>query len=246
VPELETLVAEQPLREGLWAQLMLALYRSDRQADALRTYARLRSHLGEELGIGPSKELVRLEEAILLQQPELDWQAPDQRTQPLPKGVVTFLLSDILGSASRGERQPEATADAAARHDELMHEVVAAHGGTLLKARGKDDRTFSVFSQARDALAAGLSAQRTLQSEDSPESTPLSVRVALHTGEAFVRDGNYHGPTVDRAARMLSLGTPGELLVSQETGEIVRDDLPEQATLVDLCARVLDDALENT
>jgi class 3 adenylate cyclase len=137
-------------------------------------------------------------------------------------------------------------AHAAARHDELMHEVVAAHGGTLLKARGKDDRTFSVFSQARDALAAGLSAQRTLQSEDSPESTPLSVRVALHTGEAVVRDGNYHGPTVDRAARMLSLGTPGELLVSQETGEIVRDDLPEQATLVDLCARVVDDALENT
>ena len=52
---------------------MLALYRSDRQADALRAYGRLRRHLGEELGIEPSKELVGLEEAILLQKPELDW-----------------------------------------------------------------------------------------------------------------------------------------------------------------------------
>ena len=84
VAELESLVAQHPLRERLWAHLMLALYRSDRQADALRAYGRLRRRLGEELGIEPSRELARLEEAILLQKPELDWQPPQHaRTDAL-------------------------------------------------------------------------------------------------------------------------------------------------------------------
>jgi DNA-binding SARP family transcriptional activator len=241
VPELESLVAEHPLREGLWAQLMLALYRSDRQADALRTYAGLRRHLGEELGIEPSKELVRLEEAILRQQPELDWQASDQVTEPLPSGMVTFLLSDIVGSTSLWEEHPKAMADAVNRHDELMHAAVTAHGGAVLKARGEDDSTSSVFTQASDALAAALSAHRALLSEAWPASTPLSVRMALHTGEAFERDGDYDGPTVNLAHRIRSLGVGGEVLVSQATGELVRDDLPEHATLVDVAARALSD-----
>ena len=71
VPELEVLVAEHPLRERLWAQLMLALYGCDRQADALRAYGRLRAHLREELGIEPSRELQRLEASILRQDRDL-------------------------------------------------------------------------------------------------------------------------------------------------------------------------------
>jgi DNA-binding SARP family transcriptional activator/pimeloyl-ACP methyl ester carboxylesterase len=76
VPELEALVTAHPLRERLWAQLMVALYRCGRQADALRAYGRLRGHLAEELGIDPSAELAGLEEAILLHKPELDWHPP--------------------------------------------------------------------------------------------------------------------------------------------------------------------------
>lgn len=72
VPELEALVAESPLREHLWALLMLALYRWGRQADALRAYQQLASALGEQLGIEPSTELRELENRILLQDSELD------------------------------------------------------------------------------------------------------------------------------------------------------------------------------
>jgi predicted ATPase/DNA-binding SARP family transcriptional activator len=72
----EAAVAEHPLQERLWRLLMLALYRSGRQADALRAFQRLRAHLGEELGIDPSTDLVELDEAILLQKVELDWVPP--------------------------------------------------------------------------------------------------------------------------------------------------------------------------
>lgn len=76
VGELRALAVAHPLRERIWGQLILALYRNGRQADALRAYGELRAHLAEELGIDPSPGLQRLEEAVLLQKPELDWRAP--------------------------------------------------------------------------------------------------------------------------------------------------------------------------
>jgi predicted ATPase/DNA-binding SARP family transcriptional activator len=76
VVDLEAAVGAEPLQERRWAQLMLALYRSGRQSDALHAYERLRTVLGEQLGIEPAPELKALEEAILLQKPELDWKPP--------------------------------------------------------------------------------------------------------------------------------------------------------------------------
>jgi tetratricopeptide (TPR) repeat protein len=73
IGDLEAAARGNPSRERLWARWMLALYRCGRQAEALSTYQELRAHLGEELGITPSPDLVALEEAILLQKPELDW-----------------------------------------------------------------------------------------------------------------------------------------------------------------------------
>ena len=76
VAPLRALLGQHPLRERMWGQLMLALYRCGRQAEALRAFSELRRRLDDELGIAPSPSLRRLEEAVLLQKPELDWQPP--------------------------------------------------------------------------------------------------------------------------------------------------------------------------
>ena len=90
VGELEALVAEHPFREALWGQLMLALYRSGRQADALRRFQRLRRVLADELGIEPSAPIVRLESQILRQDPQLDLQPPPP-PHNLPAVISSFV-----------------------------------------------------------------------------------------------------------------------------------------------------------
>jgi DNA-binding SARP family transcriptional activator len=76
VGELRRLADSYPLREPLWAQLMLALYRSDRQAEALRAFGRLRANLAGALGIDPSPALQQLGELVRLQKPDLEWRPP--------------------------------------------------------------------------------------------------------------------------------------------------------------------------
>ncbi|HUU61039.1 MAG TPA: BTAD domain-containing putative transcriptional regulator, partial [Acidimicrobiia bacterium] len=98
VPELEALTAEHPLRERLWAQYMVALYRSDRQAEALRAYQGLSTRLGEELGIEPSPDLRRLEESILLQDPDLDVPEGLQR----PSSLRGYQLLERIGEGAFG------------------------------------------------------------------------------------------------------------------------------------------------
>jgi DNA-binding SARP family transcriptional activator/tetratricopeptide (TPR) repeat protein len=243
IPELESLVGQHPLRERLWALLILALYRSDRQAEALRAYARLRGILGEEFGIEPSRELARLEEAVLLHDPELDWQPARSKgggtPAAPPSGVVTFLLTDIVGSTALWEQQPKVMAEVVTLHHALVAAAVAAHHGSLLKARGERDSTFSVFARATDALNAALAAQRALHDEPWPESVDLSLRMALHSGEAFEREGDYYGPAVNRAARIRGLAFGGQVLLSQSTVELVQDDLPDGSNLVELGAQSL-------
>jgi DNA-binding SARP family transcriptional activator len=242
ISELESLCATWPLREHLWALRMTALYRAGRQAEALRAYQQLRANLAEELGIEPSPELRQLEQAVLEQRAELSappstsspTTTPQMAPAPLPTGVVTFLLTDIVGSSELWEAMPKEMGDALALHDQVVSLEVAASAGAVLKARGEGDSTFSVFTRASDAAAAALAVQAALAVAAWPDGIALSVRMALHTGEAVERDGDYYGPAVNRAARLRGLASGGQILVSAATAQLLQDRLPQDAFLVDL------------
>ena len=104
--------------------------------------------------------------------------------------------------------------------------------GVVVKTTG--DGLHAVFASARGAVAAAVDAQLALGAEDWTLPEPLRVRMGLHTGEADLRSGDYYGPAVNRAARVSAAGHGGQILVSHATEELVRDDLPEGAGLVDL------------
>jgi class 3 adenylate cyclase len=114
-------------------------------------------------------------------------------------GTVTFLFTDIEGSTKLWERSPEAMSEALARHDKILHETIEIHGGHVFKTVG--DAFFAAFSTATDALEAGLESQRKLFSSEWGQTGPLRVRMALHTGAAEERDGDYFGPPLNRVAR---------------------------------------------
>jgi predicted ATPase/class 3 adenylate cyclase len=150
----------------------------------------------------------------------------------LPTGTVTFLFTDIEGSTRLWEQHPEAMRAALARHDALLRHAIGTYGGRVFKSMG--DAFCAAFATAPEALVAALSGQRALQAEAWNETGPLQVRMALHTGAAEERDGDYFGPPLNRVARLLEAGRGGQILLSLATQELARDRLPEGASLRDL------------
>ena len=237
IGELEAAVADAPLRERRWGQLMLALYRAGRQGDALGAYQRARTLLADELGIDPGPELRRLEGAIVAQDASLEIVVAQQH--PSVMRAVTFLLTDIEGSTAAWEADAEAMALALARHDELAEQVVTSRGGRLIKTRGEGDATFSVFERPSAAAAAAMELQDAISREQWHLREPIRIRIALHTGEVELRDGDYFGRAVNRAARLKSLAAGGQILCSGATAELVIDSLPDDVVLADLGLREL-------
>src|SRR2546428_2445421 len=159
----------------------------------------------------------------------------------LRSGTITFLFTDIEGSTRLWEQHPEAMREALARHDELVTAGLERHGGLVVKSRGEGDSFFAVFARATDALAAACALQQALVWEPWPTPTPLRVRVALHTGEADLREGDYYGAAVNRCARLRAIAHGGQVLLSLATEELVRETLPEGASLRDLGLHRLQD-----
>ncbi|WP_198048950.1 BTAD domain-containing putative transcriptional regulator [Mycobacterium triplex] len=237
IGDLEAAVAEAPLRERRWGQLMLALYRAGRQGEALGAYQRVRSLLADELGVDPGPELRRLEAAIVAQDASLD--VAVAQTLSSVTRAVTFLLTDIEGSTAAWEADPDAMAIALARHDELVEQVVTSRAGRLVKTRGEGDATFSVFERPSAAAAAAIELQDAITHEPWALREPMRVRMALHTGEVELRDGDYFGRAVNRVARLRSLAEGGQILCSGATAELVIDSLADDVMLDDLGMRQL-------
>src|SRR6266545_2462204 len=155
--------------------------------------------------------------------------AVSREQQALPSGTVTFLFTDIVGSTQLWEQHHAAMGTALARHDTLLRQAIGAHGGVVFKTVG--DSVHAVFARAPDALAAALDAQRALQQERWDSTGALRVRMALHSGAAELRDGDYFGGPLNRAARILTLGHGGQILLSRATHDLVVDDLPPATSL---------------
>ncbi|MFN8526764.1 MAG: adenylate/guanylate cyclase domain-containing protein [Chloroflexota bacterium] len=152
----------------------------------------------------------------------------------LPRGTVTFLFTDIEGSTRRWEHDPDRMRAALARHDVLLAAAIEQHEGVVVKARGEGDSIFAVFDRATDAADAAISIQKSLSAEVWPTTEPIRVRMALHTGEAELRDGDYYGAAVNRCARLRAAGHGGQILLSRSTFDLIRDAPPAGVSLISL------------
>jgi predicted ATPase/class 3 adenylate cyclase/DNA-binding CsgD family transcriptional regulator len=160
----------------------------------------------------------------------------------LPTGTVTYLLTDVEGSTLQWAEEPVAMATAIARHYELLDSVVADHGGVRPVEQGEGDSIVAAFARGSDAVLAALDAQRRLAAESWPTSAPLKVRMAIHTGEARLRDeGNYAGNAIIRTARLRAIAHGGQVVLSSATRDLVVDELADGASLIGLGVHRLKD-----
>ncbi len=152
----------------------------------------------------------------------------------LPDGTVTFLMTDVENSTETWERVREGMRLAILKHDQLAEDIIRLNAGILLKHRGEGDSLFAVFSKAEDALAAAVAMQIAFHGETWPEGIQIRVRMALHTGVADLRDGDYYGPAVNRCARLRGFAHGGQTVLSGTAARLVREELPSGVTLLDL------------
>src|SRR3954447_21996834 len=150
----------------------------------------------------------------------------------LPGGTVTFLFSDIEGSTRLLTRLRGRYADVLAEHRRLLRAAFEAHDGHEVQTEG--DAFFVAFRRASDAIAAAVTAQRSLASRRWPEGVDVRVRMGIHTGEAEVCQHDYVGLDVHRAARICAAGHGGQVLISGSTCELVARELPFDVALRDL------------
>lgn len=159
----------------------------------------------------------------------------DAAGRPLPAGVVTLLLADIEGSTRLWESHPDRMATALATMDRVLLEVVYATNGVCPVAQGEGDSFVVAFNRPGDAAACALALQRAALS-------PIRLRIGVHTGEVLLRDeGNYMGPTINRAARLRDLAHGGQTLLSGPATDLVHQSLPEDAWLTKMGCHALRD-----
>jgi predicted ATPase/class 3 adenylate cyclase len=155
----------------------------------------------------------------------------------LPTGIVTFLFTDIEGSTPLWEQMPQEMRTAVALHHSILRQAIQKNDGLVFQIIG--DAFQASFHLATQALSAAVQAQRELQEAQwAPEIGSLMVRMGIHTGPAEPDpkgDAAYAvSHTLNRAARIMSAGHGGQILLSLESASLVERELPESLRLVDL------------
>ncbi len=236
VGDLEAAVAAEPLRERRWAQLMLALYRCGRQADALRAFQRLRTILADQLGLEAGERPQELEAAILAHDPALLWQESDAPSRELISGTVrpratlvasttmtvSVLCTDLADATELRARLGEEAADALQRKVDghFRAAVMAAHGSVV---RGSGDGLLAIFESAGDAMTAAAAIQRnaTLPTPHDVDRA-ASARVGMSAGDVSVERGDVLGVPVLEAQRLCTACQPGQVLVTDAVRSLTR------------------------
>ena len=147
-------------------------------------------------------------------------------------GLVTLLFTDIEGGVRLWEADSDAMAAVSARYSRIVREQVEACGGRVFKTVGEAHR--AVFADPVAALLSAVAIQRAAGAEPWASGLPVGVCTALHSGACAERDGDYVGPVVNRAARLLDIGHGGQVLVTAAAYALLADRLPGGTGLRDL------------
>ena len=227
--ELQRLVSEYPLRERLRGQLMLALYRGGRQAEALEGYREFRIALQVDLGLEPSPGLRELEGAILRQDPLLSRPSTTPGTALARRPVTVLCVAQQMESGSGTALDPEAHEVVNARSVSALTAVLERYGGKLAISAG--ERLMGVFGvaslhedDALRAVRASLAARDALSAEAGlllrGHGASLTCRFGLATGEALVGGAGplgFAGDVETRAVMLATAAEPGQILISEQT-----------------------------
>ncbi len=245
VHELEVLVAENPFRERMRAQAMLALYRSGNQQKALQLYRNAYDLFTEELGIEPGPELSELELAILMHDSNLGLEQAEAEALhevlegPSPwldetRRTVTVAFVELTAPAAQ---QPDPEADRTRTRDahDIVTQTVRRHGGEVTGFIG--GITIGVFGvphahedDALRAIRAAVDIKEAIASMEHRRDDPLAVRIGINTGEVVVghpewTGADLSGDTVTVAARLQQSAEPGEILIGQKTRQLSGADI---------------------
>jgi DNA-binding SARP family transcriptional activator len=237
IAELEATVAERPFEERPRGQLMLALYRSGRQAEALDAYQQARQTLVEELGLDPSPALRELEQAMLRQDPALEAPLAAPLVPEERRKTVTILFADVVESTELADAlDPEALRGVLDGYFAACRRAIERHGGTVEKFIG--DAVMAVFgvpaSHEDDALRSVRAAVEMRhavaalsEALERDQGLRLDLRIGLNTGEVYVGDphgaGLVTGSAVNVAKRVEQAAPSGSIMLGAGTLELVRD-----------------------
>jgi len=178
----------------------------------------------EALGITLTTTLDELERTLQREQ-------PDVSASCAVDGTVTIVFTDIVDSTHMLARLGDAAwVDVIKRHNAVIEEATAAHGGTVVETQG--DGSMLAFSSARRAVACAQAIQRGIDEAFADTSPPIRVRIGIHTGDAIQESEHFFGTTVHYASRVANQACGGEVLVSSLVHELVAGD-PSQPSFLE-------------